>query len=228
MQARWTIKARCTVKSDVRRWNNARGEGKLFSFDLLDGEGGEIRVTGFKDAVDRWYDMVQVRGLGDGIRAACWASHLRQVTPSSVPSRVPAALVHLMPAPHMLTCSLITPTPFPLHTLASGPTPTPTSTHPPTPQVGKVYTISKASLRPRKPQFNATKHDYEIQLENNSTIEEVPDEVRRGCVCMCCVGRPAHVLQGSRSWACLLDAFVSSSAAAAHGIRQPPCAVLHH
>ncbi len=67
MQARWTIKARCTVKSDVRRWNNARGEGKLFSFDLLDGEGGEIRVTGFKDAVDRWYDMVQVRGWA-GVR----------------------------------------------------------------------------------------------------------------------------------------------------------------
>ncbi len=58
------------MKGDVRRWNNARGEGKLFSFDLLDAEGGEIRVTGFKDAVDKFYDLVQVRrrraGLGAG------------------------------------------------------------------------------------------------------------------------------------------------------------------
>ncbi len=46
--------------------------------------------------------------------------------------------------------------------------------------MGKVYTISKASLKPRRPQFNATRHDYEIQLENFSIVEEVPDEVGAG------------------------------------------------
>jgi ssDNA-binding replication factor A large subunit len=33
---RWTIKARVTVKSDIRHWSNARGDGKLFSVNLLD------------------------------------------------------------------------------------------------------------------------------------------------------------------------------------------------
>jgi hypothetical protein len=42
-QSRWTIKARATNKGEIRRWTNARGEGKLFSFDLLDARGGEIR-----------------------------------------------------------------------------------------------------------------------------------------------------------------------------------------
>eukprot|EP00955_Chlamydomonas_euryale_P043381 352576-Chlamydomonas_euryale.AAC.1 len=50
---RWTIKARCTSKSELRRWNGVKGEGKLFSFDLLDTGGGEIRVTAFNDAVDK-------------------------------------------------------------------------------------------------------------------------------------------------------------------------------
>ena len=39
-QNRWTIKARVTAKSDIRRYSNARGEGKFFSFDLLDGQEG--------------------------------------------------------------------------------------------------------------------------------------------------------------------------------------------
>lgn len=34
-----------------RRYSNARGEGKFFSFDLLDGEGGEIRVVCWNDQV---------------------------------------------------------------------------------------------------------------------------------------------------------------------------------
>ena len=34
-QNRWTIKARVTNKSDIRRWSNARGDGHLFSMDLV-------------------------------------------------------------------------------------------------------------------------------------------------------------------------------------------------
>ena len=57
---KWAIKARVTSKSDLRRYQNARGEGKVFSFDLLDNGRGEIRATCFNDAADRFYDVVQV------------------------------------------------------------------------------------------------------------------------------------------------------------------------
>ncbi|ETS61649.1 hypothetical protein PaG_04143 [Moesziomyces aphidis] len=57
-QNRWTIKARVTSKSDIRHWSNQRGEGKLFSVNLLD-DSGEIKATGFNDAVDRFYSMLQ-------------------------------------------------------------------------------------------------------------------------------------------------------------------------
>lgn len=57
-QNRWTIKARVTSKSDIRHWSNQRGEGKLFSVNLLD-DSGEIKATGFNDAVDRFYHLLQ-------------------------------------------------------------------------------------------------------------------------------------------------------------------------
>jgi replication factor A1 len=57
---KWAIKARVTSKSDLRRYQNARGEGKVFSFDLLDNNRGEIRATCFNDAADRFYDTVHV------------------------------------------------------------------------------------------------------------------------------------------------------------------------
>ncbi|RMZ83171.1 hypothetical protein DV738_g1159, partial [Chaetothyriales sp. CBS 135597] len=55
---KWTIKARCTNKSDIRTWHNRNGEGKLFNVTLLD-ESGEIRATGFNDQCDQWYDLFQ-------------------------------------------------------------------------------------------------------------------------------------------------------------------------
>lgn len=55
---RWTIKARCTHKSDIKTWHNKNGEGKLFSVNLLD-ESGEIRATGFNDSCDALYDVFQ-------------------------------------------------------------------------------------------------------------------------------------------------------------------------
>ena len=33
---RWTIKARVTQKSDIRHWSNNKGDGQLFSVNLLD------------------------------------------------------------------------------------------------------------------------------------------------------------------------------------------------
>ncbi len=58
-QNKWTIKVRVTNKSDIRRWSNSRGEGHLFSMDLLD-ESGEIRATAFKEQCDKFYHMIEV------------------------------------------------------------------------------------------------------------------------------------------------------------------------
>lgn len=55
---KWTIKARCTNRSDIKTWHNRNGEGKLFSVTLLD-ESGEIRATGFNDQCDALYDIFQ-------------------------------------------------------------------------------------------------------------------------------------------------------------------------
>lgn len=53
---KWTIKARVTSKSDIRTFRN--GEGKLFSVNLLD-ESGEIKLTGFNEQCDQFYDVLQ-------------------------------------------------------------------------------------------------------------------------------------------------------------------------
>ncbi|XP_057766867.1 replication protein A 70 kDa DNA-binding subunit A [Salvia miltiorrhiza] len=100
-QGRWAIKARVTAKGDLRRYNNARGDGKVFSFDLLDSDGGEIRVTCFNAVVDRFYDTIDV---------------------------------------------------------------------------GKVYVISKGSLKPAQKNFNHLKNEWEIFLETTSSVDLCPDE----------------------------------------------------
>ena len=48
-----------SVKGTIRRYSNARGEGKVFSFDLVDAAGGEIKVTAFTDACDKFHDIIQ-------------------------------------------------------------------------------------------------------------------------------------------------------------------------
>lgn len=100
-QGRWAIKARVTAKGDLRRYNNARGDGKVFSFDLLDSDGGEVRVTCFNAVVDRFYDVIEV---------------------------------------------------------------------------GRVYLISRGSLKPAQKNYNHLKNDWEIFLDSNSSVELCPDE----------------------------------------------------
>ncbi|KAH7119036.1 replication protein-like protein A 70 kDa DNA-binding subunit [Dendryphion nanum] len=56
--SKWTIRARCTHKGEMKTWHNARGEGKLFSVNLLD-DTGEIRGTAFNDVADRLYEVFQ-------------------------------------------------------------------------------------------------------------------------------------------------------------------------
>ncbi|XP_076272924.1 replication protein A 70 isoform X2 [Rhynchophorus ferrugineus] len=56
---KWIIKARVMNKTPIKTWSNSKGEGKLFSMDLID-ESGEIRLTGFRDLVDKFYDKVEI------------------------------------------------------------------------------------------------------------------------------------------------------------------------
>ncbi|XP_071730499.1 replication protein A 70 kDa DNA-binding subunit A-like [Rutidosis leptorrhynchoides] len=100
-QGRWTIKARVTVKGELRRYNNAKGDGKVFSFDLLDSNGGEIRVTCFNAVADQFYDQIEV---------------------------------------------------------------------------GKVYFISRGSVKPAQKAFNHLNNDHEITLDHTSTIQPCFDD----------------------------------------------------
>jgi len=58
-QNKWSIKVRVTNKSAIRTYSNARGEGKLFNFEMID-KTGEIRCSGFNEQVDKFYDMLQI------------------------------------------------------------------------------------------------------------------------------------------------------------------------
>ncbi|XP_031498766.1 replication protein A 70 kDa DNA-binding subunit A [Nymphaea colorata] len=100
-QGRWAIKARVTAKGDIRRYNNARGDGKVFSFDLLDADGGEIRATCFNSIVDRFYELIEV---------------------------------------------------------------------------GRVYALSKGSIKPAQRNFNHLNNDWEIFLDSTSKVDRCPDE----------------------------------------------------
>ena len=55
---KWTIRARCTQKSNIKTWHNRNGEGKLFSVNLLD-DSGEIRATAFKEQCDLLYNVFE-------------------------------------------------------------------------------------------------------------------------------------------------------------------------
>lgn len=53
------IRVKVQFKSPIRTWSNSKGEGRLFSVDLVD-ESGEIRATGFRDQVDKYYEFLEV------------------------------------------------------------------------------------------------------------------------------------------------------------------------
>lgn len=58
-QNKWVIKARVSSKSVLRTYSNARGEGKLFSFDMAD-ETGEIRATAFNQQAEKFFETIEV------------------------------------------------------------------------------------------------------------------------------------------------------------------------
>lgn len=62
-QNRWTIKCRVTSKSDIRTWSNAKGEGTLFSVELLCSSGCDVKAIFFKEAVDKFYNILEVNQI---------------------------------------------------------------------------------------------------------------------------------------------------------------------
>jgi len=56
---KWLIKGRVTSKTNKRTWNNAKGEGVLFAFDIKD-DSGDIRMTAFKAECEKFFDMIKV------------------------------------------------------------------------------------------------------------------------------------------------------------------------
>ena len=57
-QSGWTIRARVTAKSQMRTFGKDK-QGKVFSVDLLDDKGGEIRASFFGLAADQFSDRLQ-------------------------------------------------------------------------------------------------------------------------------------------------------------------------
>jgi len=56
---KWAIKARVTNKAPLRTFAKGGGEGKVFSADLLDAAGGEIRASFFNQAADKFFEMLE-------------------------------------------------------------------------------------------------------------------------------------------------------------------------
>lgn len=54
----WTIKARVTLKTEIREYNNMRGAGKWFKCILTDKDKSQIQSTFFNAAADRFFDVI--------------------------------------------------------------------------------------------------------------------------------------------------------------------------
>ncbi|KAF7311341.1 Replication protein A subunit [Mycena kentingensis (nom. inval.)] len=57
-QNNWTIKARVTQKSELKKYSNQRGDGSLFNVTLMD-DTGEIRATAFNAVANDLFERLQ-------------------------------------------------------------------------------------------------------------------------------------------------------------------------
>ena len=55
----WCIKVRIVKKNELRTYKNARGEGCILSFDLIDKEGTMIQATCFNEKAKELVNSVQ-------------------------------------------------------------------------------------------------------------------------------------------------------------------------
>ena len=54
----WSIRAKVTKKWELKEWNNSRGNGKLFTANLMDILGDEISATFFNQSAERFYSLL--------------------------------------------------------------------------------------------------------------------------------------------------------------------------
>lgn len=54
------MKARVIRKGPLPHFNNARGDVKVFNFDLFDSDGGEIKVTCFNVIAEQFYNRIDI------------------------------------------------------------------------------------------------------------------------------------------------------------------------
>ncbi|CAG8444238.1 3605_t:CDS:1 [Ambispora leptoticha] len=57
-QNKWSLKAKVIKKSEIKTYTNQRGEGKIFSFNIMD-DSGEIKVVCFNDACEKFYNLIE-------------------------------------------------------------------------------------------------------------------------------------------------------------------------
>lgn len=59
---RWTIRVRCSAKTDMKDYNSNDRPGRLFSVTLVD-ESADIRATMFNEAADKFYSIFTPNGM---------------------------------------------------------------------------------------------------------------------------------------------------------------------
>ena len=59
----WKLKAKVARKGEKKSWSNARGTGYLMSVDLIDSNGDQIQGTFFKEAVDKFDQLIEEGGV---------------------------------------------------------------------------------------------------------------------------------------------------------------------
>ena len=57
-QSKWIIKGRVVSKSDIRKFNSTKGEGKLFSFEIAD-KSCQVKCVAFSECVDIFYPLIE-------------------------------------------------------------------------------------------------------------------------------------------------------------------------
>ena len=56
----WIIKAKVTDKSELKTFHNQRGDGSVFSIELLDSHGGEIKCSLYNDEAQKWFPKIEI------------------------------------------------------------------------------------------------------------------------------------------------------------------------
>uniref|UniRef100_A0A3P9IHH7 Replication protein A subunit n=1 Tax=Oryzias latipes TaxID=8090 RepID=A0A3P9IHH7_ORYLA len=140
-QSKWTIRARVTNKSNVRQWSNSRGEGKLFSFEVVD---ESVSKETFFFCFMSAYCVTH--GCFCFLHTMKYAGQQGEIKITAFNNEVDKFF------------SLL--------------------------EQGKVYYISKATLKVANKQYSTLKNDYEMTLHAHSSI--VPCEDNQSIPAMNC------------------------------------------